>query len=163
MDLSESKVVVTIQKEIDNQTYIGDWFWLSDYGDIEEFHHACHSYFEDETDPVYRYEAWEDIPDCLINREWFCPNFFELRDALERLDEEDTDYFMTWCKYHGHNIAVDDPYILVDRYQENHTPYPDFDNESINTLDDATLYPDININHYYMDKYAIEVFDDNYD
>jgi len=162
MDLTESKVVVTTQKEIANQTYEGDWFWLSDYGDIVEFYNACHSYFENEKEPVFRYEAWEHIPDILINKKWFCPNFFEIRDALERLDEEENDYFLSWCGIHGYNIAVDDPYMLVGRYQENHTFYPEYDNESLSVSDD-NLYQSITCNYPYMDRYALEVFDDNYD
>lgn len=163
MDLTEAKIAVTTQKEMDNQTYKGDWFWLSDYGDMQEFQNACYSYFSPiEKEPVFRYEAWEHIPDILINREWICPNIFEIRDALERLEESETDYFVKWCTSHGHNIAVDDPYILVVRFQENNTPPPEYDNESMSISDDS-LYQSITCNYSYMNRYAVEVFDDNYD
>lgn len=163
MNLSEAEVVVTTQKEIDNDTHAGDWFQLSNYGDMGEFHEACCSYFLDEKDPLFRYPAWENIPDILINKKWFCPNFFEIRDAIEQLDESEADYFLTWCNYHGHNIAADDPYLLVANYQDNHTPYPEFENETAGIPDDT--YPYLNVTSSYFDteRYASEIFGDNYD
>jgi len=162
MDLTEAKIAVTTQKEMENQTYEGDWFRLSDYGDMQEFSNACYSYFSPiEKEPLLRYEAWENIPDILINKEWLCPGIFEIRDALERLDEEENDYFLTWCELHGHNIVVDNPYLLISRYQENHTFYPEYDPESIELSDD--VYQNITCNYFYMERYALEVFDDNYD
>jgi hypothetical protein len=65
MNLSEAKVMVTTQKETDNGSYAGDWFLLSDYGDMGEFLGACCSYFPEENNPVFRYPAWENIPDII--------------------------------------------------------------------------------------------------
>jgi len=113
MNLSEAEVVVTTQCQIDKNTHQGDWFLLSDYGDIGEFYNACYSYFADEDNPVFRYPAWENIPDAMINKEWFSPNFFEFRHAVEQIDESEVDYFLLWCEYHGYNIATDEPHLLV--------------------------------------------------
>ena len=43
--------------------------------------------FPEEETPEYRYTKWEEIPDLLINREWLCPNFFDIREAMEQLEE----------------------------------------------------------------------------
>ncbi len=163
MDLSEAEVVVTTKQEIDNDIHGGDWFHLSDYGDIGEFYQACLSYFPGEKNPQFLYPAWENIPDVLINKKWFCPNFFEIRDALERLDEQETGSFMTWCDCHGHNIATDDAHLLVTRYQDNHTSYPEFDCGENEMPDDALEYQGIISNFFDMERYATEVFGDNYD
>jgi hypothetical protein len=165
MNLSEAGVVVTTQQEIDSGTYEGDWFRLSDYGDTGEFYTACHTWFHDEENPEFRYPAWENIPDCLVNEKWFSPNFFEIRDALEKLDDTEIDYFMTWCNYHGHNIATDDPYLLVSHFQDSHMSYPEFESEATELPDDVLVYQSITGNFFDtdMEKYATEVFSDNYD
>ncbi|NDV84536.1 hypothetical protein [Bacteroides sp. 51] len=163
MNLSDAEVVVTTQKEIDDDTHMGDWFRLSDYGDTGEFYNACYSYFPDENNPVFRYPVWENIPDSLINKEWFCPNFFEIRDALERLDESDVEHFVAWCNYHSHNIATDDPHFLVAHYQDNHTSYPEFESEAMDIPDDAFVYQSITSNFFDSERYPVEVFNDNYD
>lgn len=163
MNLSEAEVVITTQKEIENKTYMSEWFRLSGYGDMGEFHEACCSYFYYEPNPIFRYPAWENIPDILINEKWFCPNFFEIRDAMERLTEDEIDYFLTWCNYHGHNIAADDPYLLVSKYQENHIPFPDYENETMEIPDDAYLYQHTTNSYFDTERYATEIFGDNYD
>jgi hypothetical protein len=163
MNLSEAEVVVTTQQEIDNDTHGGDRFRLSDYEDTGEFYTVCCTCFPDEKNPEFRYPSWENIPDSLINEKWFCPNFFEIRDALERLDVEDVDYFMTWCNYHGHNIAVDDPHLLVAHYQDSHISHPEFEYGEPEIPDDALVYQSITGNSFDMGRYATEVFSDNYD
>lgn len=163
MNLSDAEVVVTTQKEIDDDTHAGDWFRLSDYGDTGEFYNACYSYFPDEKNPIFRYPAWENIPDILINKEWFSPNFFEIRDALERLDESEVGCFMTWCNYHGHNIATDDAHLLVAHFQDNHTSYPEFENDITEIPDDSLIYQSITSNYFDIERYSFEVFSDNYD
>lgn len=163
MNLSDSEVVVTTQKEIDNNTHMGDWFQLSDYGDTGEFYDACYSCFPDEKNPVFRYPAWENIPDCLINKEWFSPNFFEVRDALERLDESEIEYFMTWCNYHGHKIATDDAHLLITYFQDNHTPNPEFDNDTMGIPDDIPDYQSVTSSFFDIERYSFEVFNDDYD
>jgi hypothetical protein len=163
MNLSEAEVVVTTQKETDNGSHAGDWFLLSDYGDMGEFLGACCSYFPEENNPVFRYPAWENIPDILINEEWLCPNFFEIRDALERLDESETDHFLAWCSYHGHDIAVDDPHLLVTNYRDNHTSCPEFENDMMEIPDDDFDYQIITGSFFDIERNSFEIFNDNYD
>lgn len=163
MNLSEAEVVVTTQKEIDKDNHTDDWFILSDYGDMEEFYSACCSLYPKEDNPVFRYPAWENIPDILINKEWFCPNFFEIRDALEQLEEPETDYFLTWCNYQGHNITVDDPHLLVTNYLDNHTSYPEFESNPAEIADDTFSYQNITSSCIDMGKFTSEIFGDNYD
>lgn len=163
MNLSEAEVAVTTRKETDDDTHRGDWFRLSDYGDAGEFFEACCSCFPDEESPVFRYPAWENIPGCLINEEWFCPDFFEIRDALERLDETETDCFMAWCDYHGHNIASDDPHLLVAYYQNNHTSCPEFTDEAVEIPDDPFAYQNSTDDILNVERYSFDIFSDNYD
>lgn len=163
MKLSEAEVVVTTQHQIEKKAHEGDWFQLSDYGDTGEFYTACRAYFPDETNPAFRYPAWENIPDQLINKGWFSPNFFEFRDALERIDEAETDHFLSWCEYHGHNIAEDDPHQLVAHYQEIHTTYPEFSCEEPDIPEDIQLYQNNYGVFHNTERYSLEVFEDNYD
>jgi len=165
MKLSEAEVVVTTQKQLEQETHKGDWFHLSDYGDTGEFYQACYSYFLEESNPDFRYPAWENIPDALITKEWFSPNFFELRDAFERIDEPEIDYFLSWCKYHGYNIACDDPHLLVSHYQESNPCYNEQETELPDIPEELFPYPYLSIasEGIYNDRYSTEVFDDNYD
>ena len=99
MDLNNAEIAVTTQHLIDIKDYRDYWLHLSDYSDMGEFLSACSDLFPGEKEPEYRYPKWENIPDTLISREWLCPNFFEIRDALERLEEEETEFFISWSSH----------------------------------------------------------------
>lgn len=124
MDLNNAEVAVTTQHILDGKEYKDYWVQMSDYSDMGEFLCACSDLFPEETDPEYRYTKWENIPDRLINHEWICPNFFEIRDAMERLDENEREYFVTWSEHFGYDITTDDPHMMVSHYQDIYgTPY----------------------------------------
>lgn len=123
MDLSNAEVAVTTQHILDGKEYKDYWVQMSDYSDMGEFLCACSDLFPEEEEPEYRYTKWENIPDRLIRREWICPNFFEIRDAMERLDENEREYFVTWSEHFGYDITTDDPHMMVSHYIYTVTPY----------------------------------------
>lgn len=91
---------------------------LSDYGDSTEFYLACAESYPDEEYPEFIHRFWENIPDSLITKRGLNPAFFEIRDALERLDEDDIDGFLRWCEGNGHDITTDEPLQLVLNYSD---------------------------------------------
>ena len=118
MNLNNAEIAVTTQHLIDIKNYRDYWLHMSDYSDMGEFLCACSDLFPGEEEPQYRYPKWENIPDILVSREWLCPNFFEIRDALERLEEEETEFFMAWSRNYGYDISTDDPHMIVSHYHD---------------------------------------------
>lgn len=93
MNLNEAELTVTTQYMIDISQRTDYNMMLSDYGDMQEFLCCCSELFPQERHPQYRYVSWDNIPSILINREWLCPNFFDIRDAFDQLEDEDLDDF----------------------------------------------------------------------
>ena len=118
MDLNQAEVAVTTQHLIDMGQEKDNLLQMSDFGDMGEFLCTCSGLFPEEETPEYRYTRWEEIPDLLINREWLCPNFFEIREAMEQLEEYDKDCFFDWCARCGYDISTEDPHLLVAHYIE---------------------------------------------
>ena len=114
----EAEIFVETVFSIESYQNNGTWFYMSDYSTMSEFLTDCGSWFSDEVSPEYVYKEWTGIPDALINRTWFCPNFFEIREALQMLDGDSIDGFTMWCRTSGHDIVTDDPLMLVTRYQD---------------------------------------------
>ena len=112
MDLNQAEVAVTTQHLIDTRQEKDNWLQMSDFGDMGEFLCTCSELFAEEETPEYRYMKWEDIPDSLINMEWLCPNFFEIREAMEQLEEPDKECFFDWCDRYGHDISTEDAHLL---------------------------------------------------
>lgn len=105
MNLNEAEIAVTTKRLVTANPKKSYRMELADYCDIDEFHHACATRFPEEAEPEYRYTDWENIPEYMVSSEWLCPNFFEVRDAMERLDEFQQDCFEQWCGHYGYNLA----------------------------------------------------------
>lgn len=118
IDLNNAEITVTTQHIMDGNEYRDHNIQMSEYSDMDEFLCACSDLFPDEQNPEYRYTKWEHIPDNLINIEWICPNFFEIRDALEMLNENEIEHFIIWSEYFGYDITTDDPHMMVLHYQD---------------------------------------------
>jgi hypothetical protein len=117
-ELLDAEIYVDTVFSIESGTGNGGWFYLADYGSMHEFTTDCAAWFDNEDNPEYVYTDWNGIPDYLINRSWLCPNIFEIRDALQMLDEDSIGQFPIWCADNGHDITSDDPMMLVTRYQD---------------------------------------------
>ena len=162
MNLNNAEIAVTTQHLMDIKNYRDYWLHLSDYSDMGEFLCACSDLFPEEIEPEYRYPRWENIPDMLVSREWLCPNFFEIRDALERLGEEDTESFMTWSRKYGYDIATDDPHMMVMHYQDLYGDSVTEEDEDADTGEDALIYTGVSGHWCDTLPFRYEMFDDNY-
>lgn len=164
MNLNEAEIAVTTKRLATTDPKKSYRMELADYCDIDEFHHACSTWFPEETDPEYRYKDWENIPEYMVSSEWLCPNFFEVRDALERLDEFQQDSFEQWCGHYGYNLATEDPHLLVSYFQDSpHARMVVREEEDPEVEDDSLIYQGISSNYSFVTNYPYEVFDDNYD
>lgn len=163
MDLNRSEVSVTTQHLINIRQEKDNWLLMSDFSDMGEFLCACSDLFPKERHPEYRYLGWEDIPDLLINREWLCPNFFDIRDALGTLNCEDTEHFMAWSGRYGYDLTADDPYMMVSHYLDlygNHVTWSDDISEDLPA--NELVYTGVSSNYLDTACHSYEIFDDNY-
>ena len=163
MDLNNAEIAVTTQHLMEIKDYRDYWLHLSDYSDMGEFLCACSDLFPGEKEPEYRYSRWENIPDTLISREWFCPNFFEIRDALERLEEEETEFFINWSRHYGYDITTDDPHMMVSHYHDLYGDTVMETEEDADTGEDALIYTGVSSCYCDTLLFRYEIFDDNYD
>lgn len=163
MNLNEAEVTVTTQHLIDMSSDSSYNMSLSDFSDMGEFLCSCSERFPDERAPAYRYVWWDNIPEGMINREWLCPNFFDVREALAQLNDEDVEYFRKWCDRYRYDLRTDNPYQLVAHYMN-------LFGESNNTADYLPEAEDDSCSYTYIPDGWIdsgllrqEIFGDDYD
>ena len=103
------------------------------------------------------------IPDLLISREWLCPNFFDIRDALETLGGEDAEHFITWSGHYGYDLTADDPYMMVSHYLDlyGHT-LTEPEEDPADMPAGELIYTGVSSNYLDMAPYRYEIFDDDY-
>ena len=98
MDLNEARIYVGTYAKYNNGTLQGEWVSLSDFYDLDGFKEHCAEIHEDEEEPEYMFQDWENIPDSLIDESNLEENFFELRDELDRLNDTEKEAFWTWVE-----------------------------------------------------------------
>jgi hypothetical protein len=158
--LFDAEVYVDTVFSIESGAGSGNRFYLSDYGSMHEFTTDCTAWFDEEGNPEYRYTDWSGRPDYLITQTWICPNIFDIRDALQMLDGDSIERFPKWCIDNGHDIATEDPMMLVTRYQDYISPVYE-SNTEISEPDDC--YPAMT--SHTLSELGIgpmDIFNDNY-
>lgn len=163
MDLTNAEVQVTTAFLLHAGVRESHLLQLADYGDMGEFYAACSERFPKENDPVYRYPSWENIPSFLINHTWICPNIFEIRDAMERLDESEYNYFVKWYRYHGHNLATDDANLLVAHFQDMYGSSAEYGDAPPDLSEEVLLTQCLTGSYFDTSRYAMEMFGEDYD
>ena len=159
-DVFEAEVFVETVLSVESDQNNGTWFYMADYSTMHEFLSDCAGWF-DEENPEYIYKEWWGIPDSLINRTWLCSNFFEIRDALQMLEHRYINAFANWCRNNGHDLATDDPLMLVMRFQDYVCPVYEPDTETVEPDDNIGVEPLFSL----LGRGAagpVEIFNDNY-
>ena len=163
-NLSNAEIYVDTRFSIESGGGDGNWFRLADYSSLSEFFVDCTSWFDGEDDPEYVYTAWTDIPAYLINENWLCPNIFEIRDAMQTIDEGLLDTFLSWCKTYGWDITTEDPYRIVTEFQYSVRQLPTSESEAPEQEDYDTdgSSDERYIHAMAIRDYSTDIFDDNY-
>ena len=118
-DLNEARIYVGTYAKYNNGSLQGEWVELSDFYDLDDFIEHCAEIHEDEEEPELMFQAWEEIPDGLIDEGHLEENFFELRDELDRLSDTEKEAFWIWVE--GNNTQLtQDAYSLVKSFQSDY-------------------------------------------
>ena len=119
-DLNEARIYVGTYAKYNNGSLQGEWVELSDFYDLDGFMERCAEIHEDEEEPEYMFQAWEEIPDGLIDEGHLEENFFELRDELDRLNNKEKEAFWIWVE--GNNTQLtQDAYSITFHRKRNDT------------------------------------------
>ena len=99
MDLNEARIYVGTYAKYNNGTLQGEWVSLSDFYDLDGFLEYCAEIHEDEEEPEYMFQDWENIPDSLIDERNLEENFFELREELVRMENDLSDFALSYFDF----------------------------------------------------------------
>ena len=162
MDLNEARIYVGTYAKYNNGTLQGEWVSLSDFYDLDGFLEYCTEIHEDEEEPEYIFQDWENIPDSLIDESHLEENFFELRDELDKLNNTEKEAFWAWAE--GNNIKLtQDAYRLVNSFQSayigSYASKEEFAEELVRMENDLS---DFALSYFDFSRYADDLFDTDY-
>lgn len=151
IDITEARVYVGTYHKYNEGSIEGKWLDISDYQTREEFYQACKELHNDEEDPEFMFQDYENIPESLINESWMADNLFEVMQTLEELEDEKREPFMIWCDNFHHNLSEQDIDDLI----------TSFDNEYIGKYQSEEDYARELVSQDYCDlpEFALRYFD----
>lgn len=82
----------------------GKWLNVEDYDSKEDFLRACGELHDDETDPEFMFQDWENVPSGLISESWISEIVFKSNEIKSRVEVMGVDFsvFVDFCDYYGY-------------------------------------------------------------
>lgn len=163
IDISEASVYVGTYEKYNNGSLYGQWLDLSDYSDVSEFYEACAKLHEDEKDPEFMFQDYENIPEGLINECFISEKFFELRDAITSFDSDHLEAFFIWCD-NNHSIlsSADVDQLISDFEQQYVGKYKSEEDFAIEAVEQRHDLSDFALQYFDYESYANELFHSDY-
>lgn len=142
INTSEASVYVGTYRKYNEGSLFGKWLNLSDYTDKEEFYTACRELHDDEDDPEFMFQDYENIPNGLIGECWISDNVFPVIEVIENMDQSQREPFLIWCSNGHHNLSEEDIDELIGSFESDYIgeydSEEDFAMELIGQRDDLT-------------------------
>jgi antirestriction protein len=162
INTSEASVYVGTYGKYNDGSIFGEWLNLSDYADKEEFYTACMELHNDEADPEFMFQDYENIPNGLIGECWISDSIFEVLEALEDMDETRKEAFLIWCNNGHHSLSEEDINDLIsdfdDDYIGEYKDEEDFAYEQVEQMD----LPEFAKQYFDYEAYARDLFSGDY-
>ena len=158
-NLNEARIYVGTYSKYNRGNLCGAWLNLSDYSDKEEFYEACRELHNDEKDPEFMFQDWENIPESLISESWISENFFALRDAVEDLSDTEQEAFFVWCNHTLSDLGKEYVYDLVNRFKDLYVgKYDDEEYFAYQMVEECYDLPDFAKTYFDYEKFARDLF-----
>ncbi len=105
------------------------------------------------------FQAWEEIPDGLIDEGYLEETFFELRDELDRLNDKEKEAFWIWADGKSSQL-IQDAYSLVNSFQSDYIgSYASREDFAEGLAKMENELSDFALNYFDFSKYANDLFD----
>lgn len=120
INFEKASIYVGTYAKYNDGSIFGKWLNLSDYSNIQEFYQACAKLHKDEVDPEYMFQDYEYIPESLISESWLSEKIFEVRDALQDLNESEKEPFFIWCNNDHYDLSKADVECLIASFRDDY-------------------------------------------
>jgi antirestriction protein len=157
MNLQEAKIYVGTRAKYNNGSLDGKWVDLSDFNYLEDFLCECAEIHDDEEDPEFMFQDWENIPEQLVSESSLSEDFFYLRDEILDLDKDKEEAFWVWLD-NRQNTDFGDPHKLVADFNDSYVgKYYSEEEFAESLLDDYDL-SEFARTYFDVEKFANDLF-----
>lgn len=153
------RIYVGTYAKYNNGSIEGKWFDLDDYSDKTEFYEAITEFHNDEDDPEFMFQDWENIPDSFIDESCINENFWDYLNA----DIDNKEAFEIFVRHQGYDLEDFESCLsnFEDSYRGEYSSTLDFASE---LFDELYLHEVPESIRYYIDyeKFERDLFMGDY-
>ncbi|CAM2854218.1 antirestriction protein ArdA [Chryseobacterium flavum] len=158
INISEASVYVGTYHKYNEGSIFGKWLNLSDYTDKEEFYTACKELHNDEEDPEFMFQDYENIPEGLISEYGMSNNIFQVIEAFGNMDENQKEPFLIWCNNGHHSLSDEDIDDLISAFESDYIgEYNTEEDFAYEQVEEMNL-PDFAKRYFDYEAYARDLF-----
>jgi len=155
------RIYVGTYGKYNNCSIDGKWIDLLDYSNKEDFYTYCAELHNDEEEPEFMFQDYENIPESLIGESWLSDNIFEYFELLEKIDNEDA--FLAFISNYGYDLNSEDISSLEDKFTDSFQGEFRSEEDFAYDIAEQTLEIPDNISSYFdYEKFARDLFMDGY-
>ena len=141
------RIYVGTYAKYNNGNLFGKWLTLADYNGKGEFIEACKELHDDEEDPEFMFQDWEDIPSSMVGECHVDEGCWEL---LEAYDNYGNDAVNAYCSIFGKWDERD----FQDRYRGKYTSWTDLAEQLLEDTGDLEAIPESLRYYFDYEKYG---------
>lgn len=109
------------------------------------------------------FQDYENIPETLFSESWLSEKFFELRDAVEDMDDTRQEAFFVWCNHKGHDFEKDDAADLGSSFEDEYQgEYDDEEDFAYQIVEECYELPEFAKSYFDYAKFARDLFCGDY-
>lgn len=149
------RIYVGTYAKYNNGDLTSEWVDITDFTSKEDFYAYCAELHEDEADPEFMFQDYEEIPDCFISESWVSDLLWEIPDHI------DMEAFTAFIDLYG--PTLDDE--IFDHFEESYQGEFESEMAYAEYIFDELYAHSIPENmRYYIDyeKFARDLFIDGY-
>jgi antirestriction protein len=163
INISEAAVYVGTYGKYNDGSIFGKWLNLSDYADKEEFYAACHELHNDEEDPEFMFQDYENIPEGLISECSISDNIFEVIEAFENMEENQKAPFLIWCNNGHRKLSEEDINDLISDFESDYIgEYDSEEDFATELVEERSDLSDFAKQYFDYEAYARDLFMGDY-
>lgn len=156
-NITQACIYVGTYTKYNNGSLSGQWLNLLDYSDKDEFYNACKELHNEEEDPEFMFQDWENIPSDYIGESFVSEEIFKIIELAGDLSEPEQEAFSIWLTYTG--VSPNDAESLIADFQcEYQGKYESEEDFAYEIITDCYDLPEFAKTYFDYDKFANDLF-----
>lgn len=123
MNILYARLYITTEDIYASGNLFGSWMNLSKYNNVKEFYAAFKQLYNRDCKPVLKLLDWQNIPNCLIQKNNVSPRIFKIIKSLSDFDDYHNEAFCIWLEWQATKLHRYTTSELISQFMSSYLGY----------------------------------------